>query len=110
MGPVPTPTDDSKPKWDEKLVALHLQRRAQGLCIKCGEKWAKQHKCPDKISMHVLEEFLDIIQPEHQGSDSIDESSEAEDEDVLVLFQCANEGVQGKKYGFSSTREAPVHF
>lgn len=65
--------------------------------MKCDEKWGKQHKCPDKISMHVLEEFLDIIQPEQQGSYSTDESSEAEDEDVFVLSQCANEGVQGKK-------------
>ena len=97
MGPVPAPADNSKTKWDDKLAALRSQRRAQGLCMKCGEKWGKQHKCPDKVSMNVLEEFLDIIQPEQQGSESSDESCEDEDADVFVLSQCAQEGVQGKK-------------
>jgi hypothetical protein len=42
---------DTKPKWDEKLSSLHSQRCAMGLCMKCGEKWNKQHKCPEKVSL-----------------------------------------------------------
>jgi predicted amidophosphoribosyltransferase len=90
-------TDEAKPKWDDKLAALRSQRRAQGLCMKCGEKWGKQHKCPDKIALHVLEEFLDVIQPEQSQDVSTDASSDDDDEDMFVLSQCAIEGVQGKK-------------
>jgi len=34
----PHSTEDAKPKGDDKLAALRTQRRAQGLCMKCGEK------------------------------------------------------------------------
>lgn len=32
------PTEDNKPKWEDKLATLRAQRRGQGLCMKCGEK------------------------------------------------------------------------
>jgi len=32
-----------------------------GLCMKCGEKWNKQHKCPEKVSLQVLQDVLDVI-------------------------------------------------
>jgi hypothetical protein len=53
--------DDNKTKWEDKLATLRAQRRAQGLCMKCGEKWGRNHKCPDKIALHVLEEYLELL-------------------------------------------------
>lgn len=94
----PHSTDDTKPKWDDKLVALRSQRKAQGLCMKCVEKWSRQHKCPDKVSLQVLEEVLDAMQHETSSDDTKEDSSDDEEEDkVFQLSHCAAEGVQGKK-------------
>jgi hypothetical protein len=35
-----------KVKMDDKLPALMTQRKKLGLCMKCGDKWGKGHKCP----------------------------------------------------------------
>ena len=39
---------------DAKLNTLHDYRRARGLCIRCGEKWSRDHRCPEQIQLHVL--------------------------------------------------------
>jgi hypothetical protein len=31
---------------DDKWAALRAFRRAKGLCVKCAEKWSREHKCP----------------------------------------------------------------
>jgi len=80
MGPIPQATEDNKPRWDDKLSALRAQRRAQGLCMKCGEKWSKQHRCPDKTALHVLKEVLHAMQHESSGEDSKTDYSDEEDE------------------------------
>ena len=54
-------TEDTKPKWDDKLATLRAQRRAQGLCMKCGEKWGRNHKCPEKVALHVLEQLQETL-------------------------------------------------
>jgi hypothetical protein len=41
-----TAKNDPKPKWDDKLSLLREQRQAKGLCMKCGDKWGKGHRCP----------------------------------------------------------------
>jgi hypothetical protein len=92
----PQPVDDIKPRWDAKLAALRTQRKAQGLCMTCGEKWGKNHKCPDKIDLHVLEELMDALQPDPTKDDSSYASTEEEDE-IFSLSHCAFEGNQGKK-------------
>ena len=46
---------------DDKLVALKDFRRKNGLCFKCDEKWAPNHVCSPKVSLHVIEELLDAI-------------------------------------------------
>jgi hypothetical protein len=44
---------DTRQKWDGRLSSLREQRRAQGLCMKCGEKLGKGHRCPEKIPSHL---------------------------------------------------------
>lgn len=53
-------------------------------------------KCPEKIALHVLEEFLEAVQADQPVDISSDESSE-EEEEVFSLSQCAAAGVQGRK-------------
>ena len=90
------PTAETKPKWEDKLATLRAQRRAQGLCMKCGEKWGHNHKCPDKVALHVLEEFMELLSedsmPEQNTSDSSDD-----EEAMFALSQSIAVGVSGKK-------------
>lgn len=52
----------SKPMFDDnKLAKLKQYRRTKGLCFKCGEKWNPQHKCPETISLHAMEELWQCL-------------------------------------------------
>jgi len=63
-----TPSTDSTPSnaksqaEADKLAALKAYRRAMGLCYKCGEKWAHQHKCPPAVQLHVIQELWEFFQ------------------------------------------------
>jgi hypothetical protein len=65
--------------------------------MRCGEKWNKEHKCPEKVAMHVLDEVLAALQPDQSKEDPSDDSSDDDDEDIFTLSEFAAEGVQGKK-------------
>lgn len=86
-----------KQPWDDKLVALRKARRSKGLCMKCGEPYSPQHRCPKQIQLHVLEELLEILQLDNQEGTSTDVDSNDSEEELLTLSQCASEGIQGKK-------------
>jgi hypothetical protein len=44
LGTIPNPDKSpNKPRWDDKIAALHAARRAKGLCMKCGEAYSPQH-------------------------------------------------------------------
>jgi hypothetical protein len=30
---------------EERMIALRAYRRAKGLCVRCVEKWSREHKC-----------------------------------------------------------------
>ena len=72
------PTSYTQQKGDDKLAALRAQRRKLGLCMKCGEKWGKQHKCPNQIPLHILEEFLEAVQSPDESPDDNDLGSSDE--------------------------------
>jgi len=97
MGPIPEAVDPAKSRWDEKLQALRTQRPAQGLCMTCGEKWNRNHTCPKKVALHVLEELMAAVQPDSFSEQSSDKSSDDEGDEIFSLSYHANEGVQGKK-------------
>ncbi|KAG2573513.1 hypothetical protein PVAP13_7KG258155 [Panicum virgatum] len=86
---------EQKPKGDDKLAALRAQRRKLGLCMKCGEKWGKQHRCPDHVPLHILEEFLEAV-TDHEDSEE-DKEIGSSDEELLTLSFAATEGIQGKR-------------
>ena len=56
-------------------------RRKNGLCYKCGEKWGHNHKCPQQVSLHVIEELWDALEHSDEG-DTIDSDDEPELEAV----------------------------
>jgi len=42
---------------EDKLNTLRSYRCVRGLCICCGEKWSRDHKCPEALQLHALQEF-----------------------------------------------------
>jgi hypothetical protein len=62
--------------------------------MKCGEKWGRNHKCPEKVSLHVLEEFMELLPDEATSEPSFDESSDGK---VFSLCQAVAVEVQGRK-------------
>ena len=49
---------------DAKLDTLRDYRRTRGLCIRCGEKWSRNHRCPEQVQLHVLQEVWDLCHSE----------------------------------------------
>ncbi|RLN34410.1 uncharacterized protein C2845_PM03G18270 [Panicum miliaceum] len=94
---IATPRSVTKPKWDDKLATLRAQRRAQGLCMKCGAKWGRNHKCPPQIPLQVLEEFLDATNIDDVEEEEPEQEELSSEEEVLSLSLSATEGIQGKK-------------
>lgn len=95
-----TPTTNKpppRPRFDDKLAALRAARRAKGLCMKCGEQYSPQHRCPKNIPLHVLEEVLELFQHDASSDHNSDSDSQGSDEDLLTLSYCAMAGIQGKR-------------
>lgn len=86
-----------KPKGDDKWAALRAARRAKGLCMKCGEPYSPQHRCPRHVPLHIMEEVLEIFQAEESTTAASDVDSHSSDEEILMLSACAAQGIQGKK-------------
>jgi hypothetical protein len=69
---------------DDKLNTLHDYRHARGLCIRCGEKWSRDHKCPEAVQLHVLQELWEICNSD-ASDDPIEPSVEEPDEAQVCL-------------------------
>jgi hypothetical protein len=87
----------NKHKWNDKMAALRAARRAKGLCMKCGDTYNPQHRCPKQVPLHVLEEVLDIFQLDKSDEALSDSTSQESDEELLTLSYCASVGIQGKR-------------
>jgi hypothetical protein len=62
------------------MQALREYRKQKGLCFKCGERWGKEHSCPPKVQIHVVEELLDMFSHEDvTGADSLERYSEEQE-------------------------------
>ena len=66
---------------EDKLATLRDFRRKNGLCFKYGGKWGANHKCPDQIPLHVLEELLDALDEDDSGDCELEQE---EVEDVVL--------------------------
>lgn len=80
---------------DDKLMALKDFRRKSGLCFKCGEKWAPNHTCPTKVSLHVIGEPLDAIIS--SDSDSSQPDSDELEEVITAVSHSARSAAQRRR-------------
>lgn len=46
------------PSTEDRWSAHRASRRAQGLCMRCGGKWARDHQCPKRFSYILCKSFL----------------------------------------------------
>lgn len=94
-------TDDPKKqeptKWEERLDSLKSYRRSKGLCFTCGEKWSKNHKCPDKIPLHVIEELMEIL-PISDGMEEDGSDSASDNDDLMLLAATSSQNTAQKKH------------
>ena len=71
------PRSDTKqadaPKQQEKLDFLRSFRKEKGLHFKCGEKWNRQHKCPQQVPLHIIEELLEALDCSDDDSDDLNQ-------------------------------------
>jgi hypothetical protein len=77
---------------EDRLNTLRSYRRARGLCIHCGEKWSRDHRCSENIQLHVLQEFWDICHNEEYSEDSQPEEDSTDAQVLLVVSLAALNG------------------
>lgn len=75
----------NKNRCDNKYETLRAKRRASGLCMKCGETYSPQHRCPKQVGLHVVEELMELLQHEEHNDMTVDTASQDSDEDLLSL-------------------------
>lgn len=80
---------------NEKLAALMAYRKAKGLCYKCGNKWGPQHKCPESVSLHVVEELWQMISEEDAANTIVQEDPDS-GEDLMAI---SDQAIQGTTFG-----------
>jgi hypothetical protein len=86
------PADDRRPRGvdvEDKLATLRSYRHARSLCIHCGEKWSRDHKCPEALQLHALQEFWEMC----NGDDSAcseEATSKEESPQVFAIQVLAN--------------------
>lgn len=78
---------------DAKLNTLPDYRRARGLCIRCGEKWSRDHRCFEQVHLHVLQEVWDLC---HCDDIEDQESPVADSEDSQLFLTLSSIAVASK--------------
>jgi hypothetical protein len=92
--PAPCPTDDKKQgrrgaSVDDRLSALRNFRKARGLCIRCGDKWAPGHKCPTELQLHALQEVWNLCQEDFQDEEPEPTSPDESEHQAFMLLSAA---------------------
>lgn len=77
---------------EDRLNTLRSYRCAHGLCIHCGEKWSRDHRCSENIQLHVLQEFWDICHHEPPSDDSQTDEEPVEAQVLLAVSLAALNG------------------
>jgi len=71
---------------DDKLSTLRDYRRAHGLCVRCGEKWSRDHRCPEAIQLHALQELWEVCFSRDCQEDGYDDSLEADTDEAQLCI------------------------
>lgn len=56
-----------------RMVALKAQRRAQGFCYICAEKWSPTHKCANTVQLHAVQEIFSLFLEAEEDANSANE-------------------------------------
>jgi hypothetical protein len=73
---------------NERWAALRSSRRAQGLCIRCGVKWSKDHRCAQAVQLNALEEVLALFSVD-DSVDAMEVDQPPEHAEVQMLLSMA---------------------
>jgi len=74
---------------DAKLNTLRDYRWAHGLYIRCGEKWSHDHRCPEQIQLHVLQEVWDLCHGDDCDDQAVPEDPDADAQLFMTLSSAA---------------------
>lgn len=86
-----------KSEANEKWAAVKAYRRANNLCYTCGKKWTgRNHKCSEKVSLHMIQELMEMFQLEG-CPDSDDDLDASSDEVIMVVAQDQSDTPSKKK-------------
>lgn len=77
---------------EEKFQALRASRHAQDLCICCGAKWSRDHKCAKQVQLHLVQELLDMF----PDSDEVDGSGPSSPTAPQIMMHLSIAAVVGK--------------
>lgn len=85
---------------DDKLALLRSSRRARGLCIRCAEKWTRDHHCPKNIQARAIQEVWDLCWLEE---DSVEESDSLPEDhvDTQLCLALSVSAIKGSAAGRS---------
>jgi len=79
----------------ERWSALQAFRRAKGLCVRCADKWSRDHKCAPSVQLHVLQEMLELFSIEDSSPLSV--PSDPQEQLFMAVSQAAVTGTDGPK-------------
>lgn len=87
------------PNAHDNLATLKAQRRARGECFKCGGKFSPGHKCPQHVSLSVIEQLCEALHIEAESESNAEPHNSGSDtsEEILCLSSAATHGTTGKK-------------
>lgn len=83
----PNPVPERRARGvDDKLSTLRDYRRTRGLCFRCGEKWSRDHRCPEAIQLHALQELWDVCFAKDCQEACMDDCQETGNEDAQLCL------------------------
>ncbi len=78
------------------MIALKAQRRAQGLCYICAEKWSTTHRCANSVQLHAVQELFSVL--DAIGESSFSESAELITSEEQVVMVVPVHAIQGAEH------------
>lgn len=77
--------ESSKSGAAAKWQSLKAYRRAKNLCFTCGEKYSREHRCSNTISLHVVQEMVEFLQDSDSDHDEALEHEEVVPANSMML-------------------------
>lgn len=75
-----------KSSVDSSWENLKAHKKANGLCFTCGEKWTgRNHRCPTQVPLHVIQEFMEVLQLSASSDDEVEPKLELVEEIVMAV-------------------------